>query len=308
MKENKRLDSGSAGKDRIVILGLDACDADLVELLSKEGRMPFLTSLMKSGVWARFTPTKVFFNDSPLPTFNTGVSPAKHAYYNYLLIKRGTTEIERIGAYHCRYLPFWSLLCDSGKQVAVFDVPKTFPIEGIDGIQISAWSEHSLTLKQPTSDPPKFIRDMVARYGKYSHPREVITPRSIGQERRIYKRLLSNLETKLQATEFLMRQEDWDLFFTVFSEGHTAGHQFYHHFNEKHWAYGPETPDDLRDALPNIYSQLDTALARLFSNIPDQTTFFIVSVHGMAINYSANHMMPEVMEKLGFQVPPIEKK
>ena len=308
MKANNRVNKGSTDKDRIVVIGLDACDADLVERLSKEGRMPFLTSLMKSGVWVRLTSTKVFFNDSPWPSFNAGVSPAKHGYYNYLQIKRGTTEIERINAHHCRYLPFWSLLCDSGKQVAVFDVPKTFPIEGIDGIQISAWSEHSLTLKQPTSGPPEFIRDIIKRYGKYTHPREIITPRSTRQERRIYKRLQSNLETKLQATEFLMQQEDWDLFFTVFSEGHTAGHQFYHHLNEKHWAYKPETPDDLRNALPDIYTQLDTALARLFNNIPNQATFFIVSVHGMAINYSANHMMPEVMEKLGFQVPATEKK
>jgi len=90
MKEDKRLHSGSTGKDRIVIIGLDACDADLVERLSKEGHMPFLASLMKSGVWTRFTPTKVFFNDSPWPSFNAGVSPAKHGYYNYLLIKRTT--------------------------------------------------------------------------------------------------------------------------------------------------------------------------------------------------------------------------
>ncbi len=73
MKENKRLNSGSTNKDRIVVIGLDACDADLVERLSKKGGMPFLTSLMKYGVWAKFTPTFPTTYTSMQPDVSTGV-------------------------------------------------------------------------------------------------------------------------------------------------------------------------------------------------------------------------------------------
>ena len=308
MKANNMVNKGSTDKGRIVIIGLDACEPNLVEQWSKEGHLPFLTSLMSSGVWTRLISTRSLFSDSPWPSFNAGVSPAKHAFYNYLQIKRGTTEVERVNARHCRYLPFWSLLQDSGKKVVAFDVPKTFPIEGIDGIQISAWGEHYPLLKRPISQPPDFIRDLIKRFGKYPHPREIIKPRSIGQERGIYKTLLSNLKKKLKAIEYLMDLEDWDLFMPVFSEVHYAGHQFYHRFDQGHWAYEPDAPDDIRNALLHIYSQLDTAVAKLFNCISDQITFFIVSVHGMATNFSANHLMPEVMNKLSYQIFPTHKK
>ncbi|MGH7791642.1 MAG: alkaline phosphatase family protein, partial [Thermodesulfobacteriota bacterium] len=275
-------------KEGIVVIGLDSCDVDLVERWSKEGRIPFLAFLKESNVFSRLISTRSLFGDSPWPSFNAGVSPAKHAFYNHLQIKRGTTEIERVNAHHCRYLPFWSLLQDSAKKVVAFDVPKTFPIEGIDGIQISAWGEHYPLLKQPTSQVPDFASDIIARFGKYPHPREIIKPWSTWQERRIYKTLSSNLEKKLRATEYLMGVENWDLFMSVFSEVHYAGHQFYHCFDKEHWAHGSKAPYDIQNALPNLYTQLDSALSRLFSYVSEQTTFFVVSVHGLATNYSAN--------------------
>ena len=289
-------------KDQIVVIGLDACDPDLFQRWSMEGKLPFLTSLMESGVWTRLISTRSLFSDSPWPSFNAGVSPAKHAFYNYLQIKRGTTEVKRVNAYHCRYLPFWSLLEDSGKKIVAFDVPKTFPIEGIDGIQISAWGEHYPLLKQPTSQPPTLVREIIDRFGKYPHTREIITPESFRQEQRIYKTLSSNLEKKLQATEYLMDRVDWDFFMSVLSEVHYAGHQFYHCFDKEHWAHNLNAPDDVHNAMRNLYAQLDSAVARLFRHMSDQTTFFIVSVHGIVTNYSANHLMPQVMEKLGYTV------
>ncbi len=302
MKANNLSKGRPTDKDRIVVIGLDSCDPDLFQMWSNEGRLPFLASLMGSGVFTRLISTRSMFGDAPWPSFNAGVSPAKHAFYNHLQLKRGSTEIERVNAHHCRYLPFWSLLQDSGKKVAALDVPKTFPIEGVDGIQISGWGEHYPLLKQPTSQNSDFVKDIIARFGEYPHPREIITP-SRRQERGIYKTISSNLEKKLRATEYLMDLQDWDLFMSVFSEVHYAGHQFYHHFHKQHWAHEPNAPDDLRNAMLRLYAQLDTAMGRLFNHISDRTTYFIVSVHGFAANYSANHLMPEVLEKLGYFVP-----
>jgi type I phosphodiesterase/nucleotide pyrophosphatase len=121
------------GKHRVMVIGLDSVDPDLVLRWSQEGRLPFLHSLMQSGVWTRLISTHDIFNDSPWPTFNTGVSPGKHGFYNHIQFRRGTTEIFRSDARSCYYLPFWWLLRGAGKKVAVFDVPKTYPLPGIEG-------------------------------------------------------------------------------------------------------------------------------------------------------------------------------
>jgi predicted AlkP superfamily phosphohydrolase/phosphomutase len=291
------------GKHRVMVIGLDSADPDLVLRWSQEGRLPFLHSLMQSGVWTRLISTHDLFNDSPWPTFNIGVSPGKHGFYNHIQFRRGTTEIFRGDARSCHYLPFWWLLRGAGKKVAVFDVPKTYPLPGIDGVQIIAWGEHYPLLKQ-SSLPAAIAQELTARFGRYPHPPEVTTPKRISQETRLYETYLRNMERKLQATQFLLAQDDWDLFFSVFAEAHYAGHQLYHHFDPSHWAHEASRAARLGEALPQTYTRLDTALAAFLRSLPEETTLFLVSVHGIATNYSGNHLMPTVLEKLGFQKPP----
>ena len=300
-------DRKAKGKNRIIIIGLDSADPDLVQMCSKDGRLPFITSLIESGVWVRLISTRGLFSDSPWPSFNTGVSPAKHAFYNFLQLKRGTTDIRRADARYCRYFPFWWLLRGAGKKAAVFDVPKTYPIEGIDGLQVAAWGEHYPLLKR-SSLPTALCAELTARFGKYFHPKEIVNPKRISQETKIYSALMSDIEKKAEATQFLMAQENWDLFISVFAESHYGGHQLFHHSRPDHWAYDPKRSVKLGEALPKIYAQLDSTLAEIIGGAVQDATVFIVSVHGIATNYSANHLMPAVLEKLGFQVRPAAPK
>lgn len=288
---------------RIVVIGLDAFDVDLLQRWSEEGRLPFLKTMMESGVWTPLRSTSSLFGDSPWPSLNTGVSPAKHAFYNHLQIKRGTTQIERVDARHCRYLPFWNHLRNSGKKVALLDVPKTFPVEGLDGVQICAWGEHYPLLKKPTSLPQDAVADLISRFGKYPHPREVTYARRAATQRRIHNMLSANLDKKRRATEFLMTRGDWDFFMSVFSEVHYMGHESYHHYDKTHWAHEAGTPGDICEGMPRLYTQMDQALSRIFRHVPEDATYFIVCVHGFSTNYSANHLMPEVLVKLGYTVP-----
>lgn len=289
-------------KHRVILIGLDSADPDLVQKWCREGRLPFLSSLMESGVYARLHSTRGLFSDSPWPTFHTGVNPAKHGYYNYIQLMRGTTDFLKVDARSCRYLPFWWLLRGAGKKVAVFDVPKTYPIEGIDGVQISAWGEHYPMMRR-CSLPPALIEELAARFGKYRHLREITIAKSVSQELKVYHTLQTNIEKKVGALRFLLAQDDWDLFVTVFGEAHWAGHQFFHHFDRNHWAHHSGNASELSEALPNIYAELDACLSGLLEDIAG-ATIFIFSVHGIATNFSGNHLLPELLKRLGFQAGP----
>lgn len=288
-------------RNKIVILGLDACDPDLIQHWVKEGRLPFLSSLIQKGVWARLLSTSKLFSE-PWPSFNTGVSPAKHLYYNFLQLKRGTTEIIRADAYDISYLPFWTLL-ERGRKIVAFDVPKTYPISGVHGMQVASWGEH-YPLSRSEALPPALLKEINSRFGKYSHPDEVITP-SFSCEMRLYQKMLVNVERKAKAIRFLQNQEDWDLFFSVFSETHYGGHQLYQYYDHTHWAHDSQRAHALSESLPTIYSRLDSSISEILRNVSDDTTVFIVSVHGILANYSGYTMLSKVMEKLGFQIPPV---
>lgn len=105
---------------------------------------------------------------------------------------------------------------------------------------------------------------------------------------------------------FLLAQDDWDLFVAVFGESHWAGHQFFHHFDRNHWAHHSGNASELPEALPNIYTEIDACLAGLVEGVAD-TTIVIFSVHGIATNFSGNHLLPGLLERLGFQASPAQK-
>jgi predicted AlkP superfamily phosphohydrolase/phosphomutase len=287
----------------IAVFGIDALDVDLLRRWVDEGRLPFLARLLERGAFARLDSTKGLFGDAPWPSLNAGVSPAKHAFFNHLQLHRGTLDIERVDAHHCRYLPFWQHLRGKGLRVALMDVPKTFPVEGLDGVQVCGWGEHYPLLRRPVSIPDDLTEQLNARHGGFPHPPEIVHPPSREWEHQTREMLLGNVERKERATEDLLGDGGWQFLFSVFSEVHYADHQFLHLMDPAHWAHERDAPETLRDTLPDIATRTDTALARLFDKLPEGATWFVVSVHGIEPNFSANHMVEEVLQGLGYLVP-----
>ncbi|MEL7225065.1 MAG: hypothetical protein AAGL17_09380, partial [Cyanobacteria bacterium J06576_12] len=62
--------SSTASKDRIIVIGLDSADPDLIQRWAKAGHLPFIASLLESGSWARLMSTRGMFSDSP---WHTGI-------------------------------------------------------------------------------------------------------------------------------------------------------------------------------------------------------------------------------------------
>lgn len=287
----------------IVVLGLDAFDVDWLERWVAEGRLPFLAGLIARGSFARLESTRDLFSDAPWPTLNAGVTPAKHAFFNHLQLQRGTLDIARTDAHHCRVLPFWQYLRGMGLRSALMDVPKTFPIEGLDGVQICGWGEHYPLLRSPLSIPPDRVGRCRALYGEHPHPPEIVHPPSRHWELSTRNALFEAVERKRRAIEDLLDEETWDFFFAVFSEVHYADHQFFHHADSNHWAHEPDAPPELMSALADVATRVDAAIGRLFEKIPRGANWFVISVHGIEPNFTANHMMEEVLTRLGYTVP-----
>ena len=61
--------------------------------------------------------------------------------------------------------------------------------------------------------------DYVLREGAY---------RDVTEERDLFAGMLAGLDAKRELSTTLLQEGDWDLFITVFGEGHTTGHQQWH--------------------------------------------------------------------------------
>ena len=175
---------GRARVKRLVILGLDGLDPNLVERWMAEGRLPKLEALARDGSFSRLRTTYPSISPVAWASFMTGVDPARHNVFDFLNRDLRTykptlssSEVHaaprtlRVGSW---VLPlskpvvrgmrkskaFWTILGEHGIASNVLRVPLTFPPEKFAGALLSAMCIPDLrgtqsTFTYYTTDPAK---------------------------------------------------------------------------------------------------------------------------------------------------------
>lgn len=152
----------SAIVKRVVILGLDGLEPELVERFLEEGALPNLAALRDEGTYRRLGTTWPPLSPVAWSSFSTGSNPGKHAIFDFLERDPDTygprissVRIDpprrhlRLGPIRVplsrprienlrRSKPFWKVLSDAGVFSAVLRVPITFPPDKFHGVQLSA--------------------------------------------------------------------------------------------------------------------------------------------------------------------------
>ena len=62
--------------ERVIVIGLDAADPDLVEGWVREGHLPVIASLMENGAWGRLASPAEISTGPAWPMFFAGTGPA----------------------------------------------------------------------------------------------------------------------------------------------------------------------------------------------------------------------------------------
>lgn len=168
--------------ERVVIVGLDGMDPELVERFMGEGRLPHLAALGERGCFRRLQTSLPAESPVAWSSFLTGCNPGKHRIYDFLVPNRKRLRPElaaghvqasprtlKLGNYRIplgkpilsggrRSRPFWELLGERGLFSSVLRVPLSFPPEKFDGVLLSGMCLPDLRGSQGTyfyftSDP-----------------------------------------------------------------------------------------------------------------------------------------------------------
>jgi predicted AlkP superfamily phosphohydrolase/phosphomutase len=285
--------------DTVIAIGLDAADPDLIEKWSGQGHLTTISSLMANGSWVRLISTAELSSGATWPSVNTGVSPAKHGIYFYhRQLKNGSYEIIKKYANQIKRDPFWVLLSQSNNSVAILDVPFTRPTVGLNGIQLVGWGVEAPSWKK-SSWPPEIFKKVTSYFG--AHPLDgwyQRRPADKNEYQELYKKLVSGVDKRCSLSKYILDQERWNLFLTVFAESHWVGHLFWHVMDQNHPDHDPELARNFSNAVLGIYSEIDAAISKLIEASRD-CTVLIFSNTGIGPNYSGSHLLPEVLTRLG---------
>jgi predicted AlkP superfamily phosphohydrolase/phosphomutase len=100
------------------------------------------------------------------------------------------------------------------------------------------------------------------------------------------------------ATHYL-DNEEWDLFFYVFSETHCVGHQCWSLHDTTDPRHDPEIVDALGgDPLLEIYESLDAAIGEVISRAGPDTTTLVLFSHGIGPRRTGNHILDDILWEL----------
>jgi len=282
---------------RVMVIGLDSADADLIERWCDEGHLPVLRSLRAQGAWGRLGTTADVLHVSAWPSFYTGTTPDKHGLYHAYVMRPGSQAPERPRPDESPEPFFWKLLSDAGKRSIVIDAFMNCPLEEFEGTQVLEYGTWTW-FTEPTTRPRELQGEMLARFGRYpaeDHSRVLGPPECAG----FRDRLVRGAQKKAEVVRWLMQREPWDFFLVVFGESHPAGHYFWHLHDASYPAHPAGGAGRLGSALRDVYAAIDAAIGQIVASLDGDTTLLVLSVDGMGPNYSGSHLLEEALKQLG---------
>ncbi len=282
---------------KILFIGIDAADKDLILRWAAEGALPTFRSLLEKGAWGIVSNPVGLYVGAVWPSFFTGVSPARHTRYCYSQIRTGTYDFYPFSPFDVKWEPFWNALSRAGRRTAIIDVPKTFPSEQLNGMQLVDWGSHDRDLPF-CAWPPSLIQEVEGRFGAYPLHMCDGTRETAGEFKDLRDDLISGIHKKTELIGHFLEQGGWDLFLTVFSEGQCIGHQCWHLHDSNHPRHNPELLRSLGDPIKDVYMALDAAIGRILSRVDSQSVACVFTSHGMGPHYDGTFLLDEILRAL----------
>ncbi len=282
---------------RVLLIGLDSADAELIEGWMEEGVMPHFDRLRRDGMWTRVGTTAEIMHVSAWPTIYTGTTPGHHGLYHAYQVAAGRQTIGRAVPSRSPVPPFWKNLDEAGRRAIVMDAFMDYRLEGFRGIQILEYGTWTW-FGEPGSTPRGMLKEIQRRYGPYPAPEHTDQVRVPDQPRRFLDQLVAGTEVKARIVRDLMREQSWDMLFVTFGEPHGAGHYLWHFGDEDYPIHMVHPSFEGSHPMREVYAAIDRAVGAIVEASDDDTTVIVTSGDGMGPNYSGCHMMPELLHRM----------
>lgn len=286
-------------RSRLLVFGFDAGHPPWLEAWAKAGDLPALARVMERGWWAETVGAELISEHGVWTPLLSGTSRGRLGYYYFRQLRPGTYDLVPVTGCDMTAPYIWSRLT-GGRRAFVIDVPEVLPIRHAPAVQIANWAPHfgwksRHPAHQPVSEPPGLLHELKRRFG----PRDDIIEQvgsDAATDRATLRRMLRRIERKGDMVRELVKRDRYDLLVVVFTEPHTAGHQF--------WKYRHVAPDgELRSATQNVYQAVDRELGRLLETVGDDVNVVVLSSVGLEDYYPTGGLMESFCRELGYQVP-----
>lgn len=290
---------------KLLLIGWDAADWNIINPLIKQGKMPTLAKFLSEGSHG---PLKTL--DPPLSpilwtSIATGMRADKHGITGFVEPLADESGMRPVTSTSRKVKAIWNILNQNDYKSNVVAWWPSNPVEPINGVMVSnLFQVANKPLKEKWECPPKSVHPEVLTdtLKKFRvHPGE-LTANHLGpfvpnlenidmkEDKRLQgvAKIIANAATVHSVSTFLQRRTEWD-FMAVY---HDAVDHFCHLTMKFRPPIRPGIPEDIfnnyKDVVDAGYMFHDMMLERTLELADEDTTVMLISDHG----FHADHLRP----------------
>lgn len=313
--------SGCGGDDpatrgeggRVLVLGLDGVDPDVVETLVGEGKLPNLARLAREGASGRLHSPQPLLSPVIWTTVATGRTPSDHGIGHFTTVDPRSGRELPVTSRMRRVPALWNLLSDSGRKVAVVGWWATWPAEPVHGVIVSDHAGYHFLMAEEVGDrdqvvsPPEetalldefmisgldLAPEDLARFVDLDSSDEPAAerPDDAGRATPAFAEDLDHLRWALATARSysslgleLWNRDDPDLLMVYIEGVDTASHLFGHLHRQPRLA-GELAAQQRRfgRTVEEMYGLADEIVGMYLAELDDETTLVVLSDHGFRL-------------------------
>ncbi len=294
---------------RVLLIGWDAADWQIIHPLIEAGHMPVLKSLLEIGTSGKISTLQPPLSPILWNSIATGKHADKHGILGFMEPNPDGSGVRAVRSTSRRAKAFWNILSQQGLRSSVVNWYASHPAEPINGTVFTNRLTNDATgedgdlapLPAAAVHPPEMLD--VAEDLRV-HPSE-ITPQQIlsffdvhhlpdPQDARFAAlgQILAQCATAHNAATYLAARDDWDVLAVYYDAIDHVGHNFIEYYPPAMVHVDPAEGAVWGGIVNHMYRFHDMMLGSLLNLVGAETTVLLLSDHG----FYSDHLRPPVAE------------
>jgi Flp pilus assembly protein TadD/predicted AlkP superfamily phosphohydrolase/phosphomutase len=288
---------------RLLIVGLDGADWEIIDPLIEQGRLPHLESLIRRGVRAKLLSISPLLSPVIWTTVATGVEPNRHGVLDFIVEDPADGSRQPVTSAQRRVPALWEILSSSGVDVGVVGWWATWPADPVNGYLVSDRIAYQLFgYRSDPSDPqgktwPPELYDDVRSWivapdqvpwsdvQHYLSGARTLRDQFDGEEQKMLddlRTLIAAGETYASTADTLRERFEPQLEIAYFEGTDTVGHLFMPYRLPALPGVDPARIASFSGIVDRYYETADRYLGQLLEERDETWTIMVVSDHGFA--------------------------
>jgi predicted AlkP superfamily phosphohydrolase/phosphomutase len=261
-------------KSKVLVIGLDGADFDLIEPWIKDGTLPNIRKIYKEGIHGTL---KSCFPPGSSPAwkcFSTGKNPGKLDIYSFRVLKSDSYKPSIVNSKSFHEEEIWDIIGKYGLKSGVLYMITTYPPKEINGFMISGIltpsEKHEFT-------HPKELKKEIYKVANYKIKPET---NHTWNSKKFMQEHFKDFRIKTKIAKYLMENKEWDFLLIVFQEIDYIQHFMWKHMDKTHPLYTKKGYEEYGHVIKECWKELDRNIGQIIDGLPSYVTLFVMSDHG----------------------------